>query len=152
MSLSEKITSASHGPSLPPSKIDLNKIDLNRIKDLLAGREPSKKANSLRAIVNQQMPEIEAALIKGLSLEDITDVLREGGLPLCVGTLRKYVYLSRQEKNRTTGESPSKKKRPPSKPTLNEAPPISDAPAEPSLRRTLSRIKTIQAQQQGSNK
>lgn len=145
----------SSNSSLRQSEVDLSQVDLQRIKDLLAGRNPARRKVTIKSLVESQLVEIRAALSRGLSLADVAEALQEGGVPISESTLRKYLYLM---------ESGPRRNRPSPQTTKNAGSPSPDLATRASVetpvasasppRRSLSRNRQLQSQvaKEGSSK
>lgn len=146
----------SEKPSQKLSEIDLSTIDLDHIKDLLAGRAPGKRKVTVKSLIESQATEIRSALDRGLTMCEIAETLQEGGLPIGEATLRKYLYLLTPNAKRKKRETHSPVPKPVTDVGVAATEITQSAASAPNaLKRSLSRARHLHVQlnqQQGSSK
>lgn len=71
-------------------------MDINHIRTGIAALTPSPAKASKRQLIAQMIAEIDAALVRGITLEQIKTYLDGQGFDLGLSTLRQYVGDARK--------------------------------------------------------
>lgn len=132
------MTAATRGRS---KAVNVNKQSVEQAGSYLQELPEKPKENlSLREAVGQLRDQIQAALAKGYSYDDLAKMLTEKGIEISATTLKSYVPAGKRQSNKDKAAAPQKRTRRSRKteedtetatPELTEAEPIvADAPEE----------------------
>jgi septum formation inhibitor MinC len=146
------MTAATRGRS---KAVNVNKQSVEQAGSYLQELPEKPKENlSLREAVGQLRDQIQAALAKGYSYDDLAKMLTEKGIEISATTLKSYVPAGKRQSNKdkaTTGKTRTRRTRKTDDPEPAEQEPaaetvIADAPEEtPEKKPTRRRTRTAAA-------